>query len=288
MGRCFLRLAVPRKGVDPPVGSSHRRGVATVPVRVENPQKVRMVVASESGGRCLNPDCRVPLVEPVGALQTWLGQCAHVSGEPPGAERHDPTQSAEERKQKGAWIVQRRFEFGELGPRPSPKEFVVGESYSYLGRTYRLSIDRTSVADTVGASLQGGYIMVSGMKGIAAGERPPLLRRALVAWYRRQAARRLPERVAIYAKRAGVPRPPVLVRDQEKRWGSCSRRGEVRFNWRIMMAPMSLVDYVVAHEVCHLLVRDHSARFWRTLGAVLPDYEVRQNALRLAGLRLDL
>jgi predicted metal-dependent hydrolase len=79
--------------------------------------------------------------------------------------------------------------------------------------------------------------------------------------------------------------PPVLVREQEKRWGSCNSKGELRFNWRVMMAPMSLVDYVVAHEVCHLVVRDHSTRFWKLLGTILPDFEERRARLRVDGVK---
>jgi len=110
------------------------------------------------------------------------------------------------------------------------------------------------------------------------------VRRAVTAWYRKQAGRRLPERVEQFAARAGIECPPVLIRDQQKRWGSCSSKGELRFNWRIIMAPMSLVDYVVAHEVCHLKVRDHSPAFWKLLGTILPDYETRRERLRVKGL----
>jgi hypothetical protein len=77
----------------------------------------------------------------------------------------------------------------------------------------------------------------------------------------------------------------VLVREQEKRWGSCSR-GVVRFNWRIIQAPMRLVDYVVAHEVVHLLHDAHGREFWAALGRLLPDYEARRARLHAEGPRL--
>ncbi|MBK7585820.1 MAG: M48 family metallopeptidase [Myxococcales bacterium] len=70
--------------------------------------------------------------------------------------------------------------------------------------------------------------------------------------------------------------------------GSCNSKGELRFNWRVMMAPLSLVDYVVAHEVCHLAVRDHSTRFWKLLGTILPDYEERRARLRVDGVRFHV
>lgn len=92
----------------------------------------------------------------------------------------------------------------------------------------------------------------------------------------------------LYAERLGVDKPKVLVRDQAKRWGSCTSKGELRFNWRIVMGPMSLVDYVVAHEVCHLRVADHSARFWKLLGMIQPDHETCKERLRREGINFRL
>jgi len=80
--------------------------------------------------------------------------------------------------------------------------------------------------------------------------------------------------------------PKLTVRHQERRWGSCSP-GVVRFNWRIIQAPIRLVEYVVAHEVVHLLHDDHGRSFWSKLGQVLPDYEMRREALRRMGPRLS-
>jgi predicted metal-dependent hydrolase len=188
-------------------------------------------------------------------------------------------------KKKAPWILQRIVEFREFGPGPAPKEFLAGETYSYLGRSYRLKIERATNVDRAVASLHGAFLTVTLARGDAPDASEYLVRRAVVAWYRRQAERRLGERVAAYAARAGLRTPPVLVREQEKRWGSCSTKGELRFNWRVIMAPMSLVDYVVAHEVCHLVVRDHSMRFWKLLGTILPDYEERRSRLRVDGVR---
>ena len=93
------------------------------------------------------------------------------------------------------------------------------------------------------------------------------------------------ERVALFAGRLGDASPTVLIRDQAKRWGSCSRKGELRFNWRVILAPLPLVDYVVAHEVCHLKLKNHSAAFWRLLRRLLPDYERRRERLRVLGVQ---
>ena len=98
-------------------------------------------------------------------------------------------------------------------------------------------------------------------------------------WYRRRAEERLPAEVAQWAGKLDRTAPRVIVADQEKRWGSCSK-GVVRLNWRIVQAPPRVIAYVVAHEVVHLLHEDHSRAFWAALGRLLPDYEVRKARLQ--------
>ena len=77
--------------------------------------------------------------------------------------------------------------------------------------------------------------------------------------------------------------PPVVVSDQQKRWGSCDRNGTIRLNWRIIQAPMRLVDYVVVHELVHLRHRGHDREYWQALGRVMPDYERRRDDLMQRG-----
>ena len=78
----------------------------------------------------------------------------------------------------------------------------------------------------------------------------------------------------------------MLIREQAKRWASCDAAGALRFNWRIIQAPRRLVEYVVAHELVHLVHADHTAAFWARLGQAMPDYEGRKEALRKLGPQL--
>ena len=166
------------------------------------------------------------------------------------------------------------------GPAPAPREFVSGESVLYLGRHYRLKVHSDATGET---KLRGGWLHVPA----PAGEQPAAhVRAALVSWFRRHAAERLPERVEAWRARAGVAPPRVVVSDQRKRWGSCDQRGTIRLNWRIVQAPMRLVDYVVVHELVHLRRRGHDREFWQTVGRVMPDYERRREELRQCGDRL--
>jgi predicted metal-dependent hydrolase len=191
-------------------------------------------------------------------------------------------------RRKAPWVLRRLADLAELPPAPPPKEFVNGETFLYLGRGYRLKVVPQAGCLTPDVKLWGGRLHVTVPAGVVGADRDLLVREALVGWYQGHARRRLPERVALFAGRLGDAPPAVFVRDQAKRWGSCSRQGELRFNWRIMLAPLSLVDYVVAHEVCHLKLKNHSAAFWRRLRRLLPDYERRRQRLRVLGVQFQV
>lgn len=189
---------------------------------------------------------------------------------------------------KGAWIVQRMADIRKITATFQPRQYVNGESYAYLGRQYRLRITITADTKFPRVTISGRFLVVRLPEAMPCTEHKAAIQQVIVQWYRKRAAARLPERVNRYAEMLGVSPPSVLIRDQQKRWGSCNRDGELRFNWRIIMAPMSLVDYVVAHELCHLKGRNHSPAFWKWLRMVMPDYEERKGRLRIQGTNYRL
>jgi predicted metal-dependent hydrolase len=181
---------------------------------------------------------------------------------------------------KAAWIVERQRRVADLPPQPPPREFVSGETFLYLGRQHRLRV-RTGAEPVV--KLAAGYLEVSVPRGTTPADCPAVVRALLIDWYRTHATERLPERVADWAPKLGAHPKAVLVREPQKRWGSCDAAGNIRLNWRIIQAPRKLVDYVVAHELAHLVQSDHGRAFWSLLGRVMPDYEERRETLRRAG-----
>lgn len=181
-------------------------------------------------------------------------------------------------REKARWIVSRVQVKGGGEHARTTKEFVSGETFLYLGRQCRLRVVRPRLDEAV--RLECGRLVVPA--------EPGEVRSALIGWYREHAALRLPERVARYHRRAGLEHTPnVLVREQPKRWGSCDQTGTLRFNWRIIQAPMRLVDYVVVHELAHLKHNDHNRQFWALLGRVLPGYEEAQSMLMRVGSGLQ-
>ena len=114
------------------------------------------------------------------------------------------------------------------------------------------------------------------------------LRALIERWYRREAATHLAGRIEHYTPRLGVRPSRVSIRGQRSRWGSCSGRGTVSLNWRLMMVPSALADYVVVHELSHLRHMNHSPRFWAMVASAIPDYRQRRHSLNALQEHLPL
>lgn len=146
----------------------------------------------------------------------------------------------------------------------------------YLGRVLRLEI-RDSLFDDV--ARDGRILRVHAPPGSDAGA---LAREWLFA----RAERLLAWRLARIARRLGRAPSRFALSDAQTQWGSCTRRGHVRLNWRLVQAPLTLIDYVAAHELAHLVHLDHSPRFWAQVAALCPDALARRTELRKMGATL--
>jgi len=113
-------------------------------------------------------------------------------------------------------------------------------------------------------------------------------REALERWYRRRARAEIGPRLDAATARAGSRYKGLTIRGQRTRWASCSSSGAMSFNWRLLLAPPEILDYVVEHEVCHIEVMDHSPRFWRLLASRSPDWRAHSAWLRRYGSTLTL
>lgn len=170
---------------------------------------------------------------------------------------------------KDRWIRQ-KLRLQSTIIEPKPKEFISGEAFPYLGKNYRLKVIYGS-KDHVALRLGRIEVCVAERRGSKGTE--DRVRSLLVAWYRERALKRINEKVEKYSKRLGVKPKSVKVRDYKSRWGSCILPSTVSFNWRIVMAPHKIIDYVVVHELCHLKYHDHSERFWSTVDRTVCDSE---------------
>jgi len=160
---------------------------------------------------------------------------------------------------------------------------VDGGSVPYLERSLplRVVVQPGRVRDFVSVTSEGVEVFVA-----AAGPAP--VRAALEKWYRRRARIEVEPRLDGACARAGVRYSRLSIRSQRTRWASCSSEGAMSFNWRLLLAPPEILDYVVEHEVAHLEVLDHSDRFWRLLGSRVPAYREHERWLRRNGPALRL
>lgn len=182
---------------------------------------------------------------------------------------------------KNSWINE-KLKIQQKAAPPSTKDYISGEAYSYLGRNYRLKIVRGSFEP---AKLKEGRLIVTMPPGV---DHPHMVRNSIARWYKNKAQEKLINKVERYAPIVGVTPNSVSIKTFKSRWGSCTAKGGLEFNWKIMMAPNSIVDYVVVHELCHLIRHDHSPKYWREVERVLPDYRKRKDLLKTGALDLNL
>jgi predicted metal-dependent hydrolase len=178
------------------------------------------------------------------------------------------------------WIYTNLAEWHDLNARKVERRYVNGEGFLYLGRSYRLKL----VAElSEPLMLKDGYFCLRADNGST-----PEADAAFIAFYRAKGAVRIPPRVAYYQTKMDVEPKSVKVFDLKHRWASCTPGGNLNFHWKCMMAPLTVLDYIVVHELAHLIHPNHTAAFWNEVDKVMPDYQERKDWLRAHGAGMDL
>jgi predicted metal-dependent hydrolase len=177
---------------------------------------------------------------------------------------------------KSRWINEKVATIQSRPHAPS-KRFVSGESFFYLGDPYRLRI--VSEAATP-LEFREEFILNR--------EHHNEARNLLTTWYREQAESIIPKRVMWHAHRAGIQFGKVRITNARKCWGSCGHRNNLNFSWRLIVLPLRVVDYVVVHELAHILEKNHSRAFWRKVAVMCPRYKATIEWLRNNGQLLQV
>ena len=165
---------------------------------------------------------------------------------------------------KSRWITGKFSELAALANNPVNTSLSSGAQILYQGEPYVLKIIEDISEPSV--YISAGKITISLKPG------QPLIT-TLRAWLTNQALITLREKTKYWAAQIGVRPAKITLKDQKTRWGSCSSLGNINYNWRIIMAPPKVIDYLVVHELCHLLVPNHSATFWSKVEEFSPDYK---------------
>lgn len=186
-------------------------------------------------------------------------------------------------KSRHYWISQGLAEWRDLNATRVLREYKNGEGFLYFGRAYRLLL--VSDQDEALALRNGRFCLRR--DAVDRGE-VAAAKEAFQQFYVSRGIARLTARVKYYAPKVGVSPRSVDVRELGNRWASCSTAGNLAFHWKCMMAPQTIIDYLVVHELCHFRHRDHTDAFWNEVDKVMPEYRERKEWLRKQGAGLDV
>ncbi len=194
---------------------------------------------------------------------------------------HRTTQEEIERfiDKSRSW-VSRQLSERERSIRETKKVYAPGEKFFYLGEAYPLSIEAN------GNRKQP--LRLSFGKFILDGNRVHEAKDLFAQWYRAEAKRILEERVDYHSHRLHLFPKAVRITSARVHWGSCSGDNRLSFSWRIMMAPLKVIDYILIHELVHIREKNHSKRFWSYLGSIVSDYKEQRIWLKANGYSLCL
>ena len=187
---------------------------------------------------------------------------------------------------KTGWIVKTlaRQASHALEVEAKEKRYVDGERFDYLGKSYCLRIYFTKQP---GAQLVNGNLYV-GIREQQRFAKSEAVKKQVWAWYQAQAKNILTDKTLRLAAQIGRECIGVKLRRTKTKWGHCTQAGEIQFNWQIIMAPEAVLDYLVVHEVSHLVHHNHGKRFWRHVEKLCPDYLQHEKWLKLNGHTIDL
>lgn len=184
---------------------------------------------------------------------------------------------------KRYWIYKNLAEWRDLNATRVLREYRNGEGFLYLGRSYRLFL----VADQDEPLLlkNGRFCLRRDL--VDRGE-IEAAKTAFRDFYIARGSEGILQRVDYYAPKVGVAPRDVAIRELGNRWASCSPNGNLAFHWKCMMAPQTIIDYIVVHELCHFHHLDHTDAFWNEVDKVMPAYGERKEWLRKHGAGLDV
>jgi len=186
-------------------------------------------------------------------------------------------------QKKSRWIKEKLKFQEEILSRIKSREYVNGESYRFLGEDFYLSV---ADGKPKRVQLKNGRFVVQIPSDYSTEKKKKHIRSQMTKWYREHALTCLNGKVKRFSRVFGVSPVSVSVKSYKSRWGGCSRDGHLTFNWAVVMAPHRYVDYLVVHELCHLVHMNHSREYWEKVASTIPDYQECRDWFRFNGVTL--
>ncbi len=179
-------------------------------------------------------------------------------------------------REKADWITRAREKIKSIVIIPA-KQYVDGETFLFLGSSFNLKLVKPQRPSL---QFDNGFTLSHTAQ--------PKGELTFTNWYKKQAHEIISKRVNHYAQKYNFTPKHVKITSAKTRWGSCSSNGSLNFTWRLVMAPLDVIDYVVVHELAHLRVKNHSSKFWNEVADIYPDYKKQRKWLREYGENLNL
>lgn len=183
---------------------------------------------------------------------------------------------------KANWIIKKLEEFKDIEHMQIERRFVDGEIFMYLGKEYILKITQNKNLKKAEVSICNEFIHVKTPK-----IEIEIIKKIMIEWYKIECDKKIRERIEVYGQKLGEMPRIIKVKEQKRRWGTCTSRRDVLFNWKCIMAPIDVIDYIVVHELCHLVHMNHSANFWSLVKSNFPHYEEKKQWLRKNGIKME-
>lgn len=196
---------------------------------------------------------------------------------PPDASQDSMAKTVEKRR---LWIYRHLIRKENLNQNQPTKEYVSGEGFYYLGRSYRLKIINHEINHNLLNLYQGKFYLLSSAL--------PSAREHFIAWYRTHLLTYLNSKISLFYNRIGVEPKSIKVRELGARWGSCTDNKNLCFHWRVAMLPPEIIKYLLVHEMIHLLEPSHNQLFWQKLEQVIPDYLEKKQWLAYNGVKFNI
>jgi predicted metal-dependent hydrolase len=190
-------------------------------------------------------------------------------------------------RKNAGWILKHHSRIEQIKQETPQRRYVSGEKLPFLGEPRRIEIEAKPRGKLTTVMLNRDTIQVRvGADGNA--NDTDFIRAVLENWYRHEAKIYISKRVAELAKQHGFEYEKVTIKGQNTRWGSCSAKRNLNFNWKLMMTPPTAIDYVIIHELCHLREMNHSKKFWKLVARYCPDYKTWVKWFKLNSTNLIL
>lgn len=184
-------------------------------------------------------------------------------------------------RNKSPWILKRLYLIKNAPAKPT-HQFTSGESFLYLGKEILLEVIENKDVKKAEVQLNDNKLTV-----YVSEIEQNIIRTAIEKWYRKETLRKVIQRIKYYQQYFNTSPNSIRVKQQKRRWASCTYKDDILFNWRCIMAKEEALDYIVVHEMCHMVHKNHSKDFWKLVGQIMPDYKIRKAWLTENGIRMD-